>query len=248
MSQRRHYLALAVAMGREMDGVVVDSEDTARACIRHLKDQRLPPLTFIPLATCKVCAYTAGYDGRTDRRPGGRTDGTPAHIRADFTPLSSLTFSLLTVPRERLTVPRERLSMPRERLTVLPGGGVVLVVLVLLLLRSVRVGRWEAHALYATGIARCTIASQQKRIAEQHNRAPRSLPHPTPPPYLRLANDPPPPPCRHHFPLPRTLQVKPLNERLRQLGGTARLAIDLISFEPHLEAAFVYALGEYIDM
>jgi hypothetical protein len=33
------------------------------------------------------------------------------------------------------------------------------------------------------------------------------------------------------------------DERLRQLGGTARLAIDLIDYPANLERAFLFALG-----
>ena len=40
-----------------------------------------------------------------------------------------------------------------------------------------------------------------------------------------------------------TIRAKPANERLRQLGGTARLAIDLITFNDRLERAFQYACG-----
>ncbi len=35
-------------------------------------------------------------------------------------------------------------------------------------------------------------------------------------------------------------QVKPINERLRSLGGTAKLAIDLITFDPAFSKAFTY--------
>ncbi len=41
-------------MGRHIDSVVVDSERTARDAIQYLKDNQVPPMTFIPLATCKV--------------------------------------------------------------------------------------------------------------------------------------------------------------------------------------------------
>lgn len=41
-------------MGREVDSVIVDSEKVGLECIQYLKDQRLPPMTFIPLATCKA--------------------------------------------------------------------------------------------------------------------------------------------------------------------------------------------------
>ncbi|KAJ9513257.1 hypothetical protein QJQ45_029483 [Haematococcus lacustris] len=54
VTRKEYNLALAVAMGREMDSVVVDSERTAREAIQYLKEQHVPPMTFIPLATCKV--------------------------------------------------------------------------------------------------------------------------------------------------------------------------------------------------
>jgi hypothetical protein len=43
------------ALGRHLDSVVVDSERTARDAIQYLKDNKVPRLTFIPLATIKVC-------------------------------------------------------------------------------------------------------------------------------------------------------------------------------------------------
>ncbi|KAG1680336.1 hypothetical protein FOA52_015426 [Chlamydomonas sp. UWO 241] len=54
VTQRAYQLALAVAMGKDVDSVVVDSEKVALECIQYLKDQKMPPMTFIPLATCKV--------------------------------------------------------------------------------------------------------------------------------------------------------------------------------------------------
>jgi len=42
------------AMGREQDSVFVDNERTARDAIMYLKDQKVPSMTFVPLATCKV--------------------------------------------------------------------------------------------------------------------------------------------------------------------------------------------------
>ncbi len=41
-------------MGRHMDSVIVDTEDTAKACIGHLKRARYAPLTFIPLDSVSV--------------------------------------------------------------------------------------------------------------------------------------------------------------------------------------------------
>eukprot|EP00983_Pelagomonas_calceolata_P108654 1159481-Pelagomonas_calceolata.AAC.9 len=42
------------AMGRDQDSVFVDNERTARDAITYLKDQKVPSMTFVPLATCKV--------------------------------------------------------------------------------------------------------------------------------------------------------------------------------------------------
>ena len=52
--QRAYKLALAVAMGRDVDDVVVDNDRVASECIQYLRDQKLPPMTFIPMASCKV--------------------------------------------------------------------------------------------------------------------------------------------------------------------------------------------------
>lgn len=41
----------------------------------------------------------------------------------------------------------------------------------------------------------------------------------------------------------KTIKVKPLNERLRQLGGTAKLAIDLLECDPKHQRAFQYLCG-----
>lgn len=49
VTQDRFRLAITLLMGRHMDSVVVDTEDTAKACIAHLKQARHAPLTFIPL-------------------------------------------------------------------------------------------------------------------------------------------------------------------------------------------------------
>ncbi len=37
-----------------------------------------------------------------------------------------------------------------------------------------------------------------------------------------------------------------MDERLRQLGGSARLALDLVQFDPNHERAFIYALGDAV--
>ncbi|KAJ0963744.1 hypothetical protein J5N97_028866 [Dioscorea zingiberensis] len=53
-SQKKFNLAVTVAMGRFMDAVVVEDENTGKECIKYLKEQRLPPQTFIPLQTVRV--------------------------------------------------------------------------------------------------------------------------------------------------------------------------------------------------
>lgn len=47
-------LLALLAMGRFMDAVVVDNEETRKECIKYLIYQRLPPMTFIPLRSARV--------------------------------------------------------------------------------------------------------------------------------------------------------------------------------------------------
>lgn len=53
-TQKKYNLAVTVAMGKFMDAVVVEDEHTGKECIKYLKDQRLPPQTFIPLQSVRV--------------------------------------------------------------------------------------------------------------------------------------------------------------------------------------------------
>ncbi|CAI0385767.1 unnamed protein product [Linum tenue] len=57
-TQKKYNLALTVAMGRFMDAVVVEDENTGKECIKYLKEQRLPPMTFIPLRSVRVKPIT----------------------------------------------------------------------------------------------------------------------------------------------------------------------------------------------
>ncbi|CAN1245015.1 Structural maintenance of chromosomes protein 1 [Linum grandiflorum] len=50
----KYNLAITVAMGRFMDAVVVEGENTGKECIKYLKQQRLPPMTFIPLLSIRT--------------------------------------------------------------------------------------------------------------------------------------------------------------------------------------------------
>ncbi|KAL0218335.1 hypothetical protein P9112_003988 [Eukaryota sp. TZLM1-RC] len=46
---KKFTLACTVALGKHFDSIVVDSQRTAVECIRYLKEQMKPPMTFIPL-------------------------------------------------------------------------------------------------------------------------------------------------------------------------------------------------------
>ena len=58
IQQRRYQLAMAMAMNKDLDAVVTETEKSAKQCIQFLKDQRIPPLTFLPLDTIQVCRIT----------------------------------------------------------------------------------------------------------------------------------------------------------------------------------------------
>lgn len=45
----KYKIAMTVALGYHLNSVIVDTEDTGKECIAYLKEQRYPPLTFIPL-------------------------------------------------------------------------------------------------------------------------------------------------------------------------------------------------------
>ncbi|GAV83648.1 SMC_N domain-containing protein/SMC_hinge domain-containing protein [Cephalotus follicularis] len=53
-NQKKYNVAITVAMGKFMDAVVVEDENTGKECIKYLKEQRLPPQTFIPLQSVRV--------------------------------------------------------------------------------------------------------------------------------------------------------------------------------------------------
>lgn len=54
--QKKFDEAVIVALGRDFDSVVVDTEKTGVDCVQYLKEQRFPPMTFIPLDNIKVNA------------------------------------------------------------------------------------------------------------------------------------------------------------------------------------------------
>ncbi len=49
VTQRKHNLAMAVVMGRDLDSVICDTEATAKECISWLRQNQVAPMTFFPL-------------------------------------------------------------------------------------------------------------------------------------------------------------------------------------------------------
>lgn len=61
--QKKFDEAVITALGRDFDSVVVDTEKVAIECVQYLKDQRFPPLTFVPLDNIKVNAVNSAVKG-----------------------------------------------------------------------------------------------------------------------------------------------------------------------------------------
>lgn len=54
--QSKYNVAVQVAMGRNIDAVVVDTEATAKECIKYMREKRIGTATFLPLDTLRVRA------------------------------------------------------------------------------------------------------------------------------------------------------------------------------------------------
>ncbi|PSC68712.1 structural maintenance of chromosomes 1 [Micractinium conductrix] len=54
IQDKRYVLALTAAMGKDFDGIIVKDAEMAKAGIRHFRENRLPPHTFIPADDIKV--------------------------------------------------------------------------------------------------------------------------------------------------------------------------------------------------
>lgn len=66
--QKKYDEAVIVALGRDFDSVVVDTEKTGVDCVQYLKEQRFPPMTFIPLDNIKVNAVNTSIKGFSGAR------------------------------------------------------------------------------------------------------------------------------------------------------------------------------------
>lgn len=61
--QKKFDEAVITALGRDFDSVVVDTEKAGLDCVTYLKQQRFPPLTFIPLDNIKTNAPNSAVKG-----------------------------------------------------------------------------------------------------------------------------------------------------------------------------------------
>lgn len=62
VSQRKYYLAMALVLGRDLDSIIVDTNKTAQECIRWLRENHVPPMTFFPLDIVRAKAWPhAGF-------------------------------------------------------------------------------------------------------------------------------------------------------------------------------------------
>jgi len=60
-TQKKFNLAVTVAMGKNMEAIVVDNEGTAIECIEYMKEHHIGAATFIPLDTIKVKDVNESY-------------------------------------------------------------------------------------------------------------------------------------------------------------------------------------------
>ncbi|KAK3994753.1 structural maintenance of chromosomes protein 1 [Cladorrhinum sp. PSN332] len=61
--QKKYDEAVITALGREFDAVIVDTEKTGVDCVQFLKEQRFPPMTFVPLDNIKVNTSNSAVKG-----------------------------------------------------------------------------------------------------------------------------------------------------------------------------------------
>lgn len=66
--QKKYDEAVIVALGRDFDSVIVDSEKTGVDCVQYLKEQRFSPMTFIPLDNIKVNTVNTAVKGISGAR------------------------------------------------------------------------------------------------------------------------------------------------------------------------------------
>ncbi|KFA62780.1 hypothetical protein S40285_07551 [Stachybotrys chlorohalonatus IBT 40285] len=66
--QKKYDEAVIVALGRDFDSIVVETEKIALDCVQYLKDKKCAPMTFIPLDNIKVNAVNTSIKGFSGAR------------------------------------------------------------------------------------------------------------------------------------------------------------------------------------
>lgn len=61
--QKKFDEAVITALGRDFDSIIVDTEKAGLDCVEYLKQQRFPPMTFIPLDNIKTNAPNSAVKG-----------------------------------------------------------------------------------------------------------------------------------------------------------------------------------------
>ncbi|KAI4972909.1 hypothetical protein ZWY2020_005821 [Hordeum vulgare] len=118
-SQKKYNLAVTVAMGKFMDAVVVEDESTGKECIKYLKEQRLPPQTFIPLQSIRVKPITERYkvvtvDGILLTKSGTMTGGVSGGMEARSNKWDDSRIESLKKKKSKLESEMSELGSPRE--------------------------------------------------------------------------------------------------------------------------------------
>ena len=54
VTQKKYHMPVTVVMGRNMDAILVEDEATAKSCITHLREQKMAPMTFLPVTTIQA--------------------------------------------------------------------------------------------------------------------------------------------------------------------------------------------------
>ncbi|KAG2428316.1 hypothetical protein HXX76_010464 [Chlamydomonas incerta] len=95
----RYQLALQVAMQRDLDAVVVDSAETAKACIQILRDEKKPRMDFLPLNFIRARPVNEAL--RQSLAAGGGGGGRGGGRQRDAAPTARLAIDLLHIADPR---------------------------------------------------------------------------------------------------------------------------------------------------
>ena len=119
-TQRRYNSAVAIALGKNLNGIVVDSNRTALECIRYLKEKRVGTATFLPLDNLRLAPASELPDAY--RQFGGKVKLVRDVIEADESMLQAVLFACGN------TLVAETMQDARRIAFEVPGGRRVKVV------------------------------------------------------------------------------------------------------------------------